>query len=130
MRFEDGDEVVLRGSRYRVIIIPPVVQEDAKKFQKKYTPSEWNSHMYEWRFNMKTGKTTEKQLSETLMEFPNINLAYRYTPVNCSRVMVMIMMNVTAILIVAITMMKIILVMVMLMVVVFAEDGSTDMLSA
>ncbi|MGK7888527.1 MAG: carotenoid oxygenase family protein [Leptolyngbyaceae cyanobacterium] len=62
--YEDGNEVVLIGCRmahYDLVGTPPENPEDGIP------------RIYEWRFNLATGTTQERQLSDVAAEFSRIN---------------------------------------------------------
>ncbi len=68
--YEAGDEVVLLGCRVRDLI--PETQDTSGQVARLDT-IELVPHLYEWRFNLKTGATTERQLDDVATEFPRIN---------------------------------------------------------
>lgn len=90
--FEDGDEVVVWGSRALASVIPGPDPSDSKKFEwfpSNFRPGEPIDAIsedqllfhrpYEWRLNMQTGDVKERNLTGTNnfpMEFPMINGAF------------------------------------------------------
>ena len=72
--WEEGDEVVMWACRI-TNPIPRVPHEQEPEVPRLYflrlTPTMW-----EWRFNLKTGQATERQMDDRLTEFPRINDLY------------------------------------------------------
>jgi carotenoid cleavage dioxygenase-like enzyme len=68
--YEAGDEVVLLGCRVKDLI--PEAQDTTGEVA-RLDSIELVPHLYEWRFNLKTGATTERQLDDVATEFPRIN---------------------------------------------------------
>ncbi|MCK0150866.1 carotenoid oxygenase family protein [Marivita sp. S6314] len=71
--FEDGDEVVMDGCIQRKPGKPEVGEqgEDAHdRIRKHLDKHRTGTHMYRWRFNLKTGQTTEENLDDEVSEFP------------------------------------------------------------
>ena len=82
--FEDGDEIVLDGF-HQGIPMPKIRPEDGPwgAMGKLLDTHELHTRLCRWRFNLKTGKTTESFLDDQFLEFPTINQkvagkAYRY----------------------------------------------------
>ncbi len=83
--FEDGDDVVLDG--FYQTHPSPASRLDDTEFEQMFRfldLDRMQSHPYRWRFNMRTGQTTEEQLDDRVLEFGTINgayggQAYRYT---------------------------------------------------
>jgi len=70
--WEEGDEVVLHGYHQQDPMPPNGFDNTGKTLgPERYVPT-----VYEWRFNLRTGKTTERRLSERLLEFGMINARY------------------------------------------------------
>lgn len=75
--YEEGDEIVLEGYPQT----DPMPRPDPK--DGPYAPllkmldlHALGCHAHRWRFNLKTGKTREERLSNTVSEFPMINGRY------------------------------------------------------
>ncbi len=68
--YEAGDEVVLLGCRVKNLIPE---NQDTTGTVARLDTIELVPHLYEWRFNLKTGATTERQLDDVATEFPRIN---------------------------------------------------------
>ena len=82
--FEEGDEVVLDGYRQDPSRGAKVKLPDALKPFSMLDVHSVGAHAYRWRFNLKTGATTEGPLAEGISEFGVINQQcagkpYRYT---------------------------------------------------
>lgn len=82
--FEDGDEVVLDGYRQDPSRGAHIKLPDALKPFSMLDLQSVGAHAYRWRFNLKTGATTEGPLSDGISEFGMINQQfagkpYRYT---------------------------------------------------
>ena len=83
--FEDGDDVVLDG--FYQDHPSPASRPDDTEFEQMFRfldLDRMQSHPYRWRFNMRTGRTTEEQLDDRVLEFGTINGGYgghpyRYT---------------------------------------------------
>ncbi len=83
--FEDGDDVVLDG--FYQAHPSPAGRPDDTEFEQMFRfldLDRMQSHPYRWRFNMRTGQTTEEQLDDRVLEFGTINggyggQPYRYT---------------------------------------------------
>lgn len=80
--YEDGDEVVMDGC---IMLDPhkPAVGEQEGGRQAAYDRirAHLDKHnnptlMYRWRFNLKTGKTTEEQIDDEITEFPMVSNDY------------------------------------------------------
>lgn len=75
--WEEGDEVVMVGTPFR---LPRDLDGniDADRFVKMWSIMHRDFIYYEWRFNLKTGKTTEKLVDDVFCtEFPMINAQYQ-----------------------------------------------------
>ncbi|CAM6098477.1 unnamed protein product [Calypogeia fissa] len=68
--WEEGDEVVLLACRVPGMDLTAVSEYDKAKCEA------YVNVLYEYRFNMKTGKAVEKQISEHRADFPRINEHY------------------------------------------------------
>ncbi|MBK8218903.1 MAG: carotenoid oxygenase family protein [Myxococcales bacterium] len=82
--YEEGREIVLVGCRVRD---PIPEKRDATGKVARLDSIELVPHLYEWRFDLDTGKTKERQLDDLATEFPRINDAiqgkkarYSYNP--------------------------------------------------
>jgi len=83
--YEDGDEIVLDG--FFQSNPNPKARPDATLFEQMFRfvdLAQLQAHPHRWRFNMRTGATTEEHLDERIFEFGMINngragLPYRYT---------------------------------------------------
>lgn len=72
--YEDGDEIVLDG--FFQGAPQPAKRPDAGKLQTIYRfldLYELQTRPHRWRFNLKTGTTTEEDLSDRIMEFGMVN---------------------------------------------------------
>ena len=78
--FEDGDEVVLDGYRQDPSRGAHIKLPDALKPFSMLDLQSVGAHAYRWRFNLKTGATTEGQLSDGISEFGMINQQYAGRP--------------------------------------------------
>ena len=75
--WEEGDEVVMLGTPYR-IHTGADGKPDAARLEKTINLRQRDFFLYEWRFNLKTGETTERVIDDVLnTEFPVINSAYQ-----------------------------------------------------
>jgi carotenoid cleavage dioxygenase len=76
--YEEGDEIVLDG--YFQENPTPRPQKDApagfEHMMAYLDEHSFRSKLHRWRFNLKTGQTTEKRLDERIMEFGMINQRY------------------------------------------------------
>lgn len=80
--YEDGDEIVMDGCIMRDPQKPRVGETGGdrqavyakirKHLAKHYNPT----HMYRWRFNLKTGQTREQAIDDEITEFPACNNDY------------------------------------------------------
>jgi len=78
--WEEGDEVVMVGTPYRTHEKDDG-SIDAHRLEKTIHLRQRDFMLYEWRFNMKTGKTHERVIDDVLnSEFPVINSAYQGRP--------------------------------------------------
>lgn len=82
--YESGDEIVLVGCRVKD---PIPERQDTSGDVARLDSIELVPHLYEWRFNLVTGSTKERQLDDLVTEFPRINDAiqgkkarYSYNP--------------------------------------------------
>ena len=83
--FEDGDDVVLDG--YYQAQPSPQARPDDTPFDHMFrflALDRMESHPYRWRFNMRTGQTSEEQLDERILEFGTVSggfggRPYRYS---------------------------------------------------
>jgi carotenoid cleavage dioxygenase-like enzyme len=71
--WDDGDEVVLWGAR-----IPGPTRVDRFGTSHEDRPMvdnehRFDSHPHEWRLNLRTGVVKERQLDDSLVEFPRVN---------------------------------------------------------
>ncbi len=80
--FEDGDEIVLDG--YFQEVPTPGPKADAppgyEHMMGYLDEHSFQSKLHRWRFNLKTGKTTEGHLDERVLEFGMINARYAGLP--------------------------------------------------
>ncbi|MFO0742066.1 MAG: carotenoid oxygenase family protein [Labilithrix sp.] len=71
--WEEGDEVVMVGCH----IADPLMGDPTNPERSFTVPSiglqRLEPYLHEWRFNLKTGKTTERQLSDVMIEFPRMD---------------------------------------------------------
>jgi carotenoid cleavage dioxygenase len=71
--WEIGDEVVMVGCH----IADPLVGDPTNPTRSFAVPSiglqRLEPYLHEWRFNLKTGKTTERKLSDAMVEFPRMD---------------------------------------------------------
>lgn len=75
--WEDGDEVVMVGTPYRMYETPEG-KPDAQRLEETIHLRQRDFLLYEWRFNLTTGKTAERVIDDVLnTEFPVINSAYQ-----------------------------------------------------
>ena len=63
--YEEGDEVVLMACRMNAFNLVALGDNDNSNDQVPY--------LHQWRFNLKTGKVQERNLSPFMVEFPRIN---------------------------------------------------------
>jgi carotenoid cleavage dioxygenase-like enzyme len=73
--WDDGDEVVMVGCRYRT---PTDLagRPDGARLAKMIAQLQTEACVYEWRFNVKTGQTRERLVDDTInSEFPTSNSA-------------------------------------------------------
>lgn len=82
--YEEGSEVVLIGCRVKD---PIPEKQDTSGDVARLDSIELVPHLYEWRFDLETGKTKERKLDDMVTEFPRINDAiqgkkarYSYNP--------------------------------------------------
>ena len=83
--YEDGDEVVLDG--FYQANPSPASRPGDTEFEQMFRfldLARLESHPFRWRFNLRTGQTTQEQLSDRILEFGTINggyggQPYRYT---------------------------------------------------
>jgi len=75
--WEEGDEVVMLGTPYRMHEGPDG-RPDARRLEQTIHLRQRDFLLYEWRFNLKTGRTTERAIDDVLnTEFPVINSLYQ-----------------------------------------------------
>jgi len=75
--WDDGDEVVMVGTPYRIHQAADGGL-DALRLQQTIRLRQRDFQLYEWRFDLKTGRTREQVLDDVLnTEFPVINGAYQ-----------------------------------------------------
>ncbi len=73
----DGDEVVMVGTPYR-LYEDEQGRPDARRLERTIHHRQRDFWLYQWRFNLATGRTTEGPIDDTLnSEFPVINMAYQ-----------------------------------------------------
>lgn len=78
--WEEGDEIVLHGY-HQLTPMPPKGYDNSGN---TLGPDRYSPTLYEWRFNLKTGRTHERRLDDRLLEFGMINVRhwgrpYRYS---------------------------------------------------
>ncbi|MEY4654520.1 MAG: hypothetical protein RI884_3101 [Pseudomonadota bacterium] len=78
--WEEGDEVVLHGYHQKT----PMPKAGYDNTGNTLGPERYGPTLYEWRFNLRTGRTSERCLDERPLEFGMINASYwgrphRYT---------------------------------------------------
>ena len=72
-----GDEVVMVGTPYR-LYEDDQGRPDARRLERTIHFRQRDFWLYEWRFNLKTGRTSERVIDDTLNgEFPVINSAWQ-----------------------------------------------------
>jgi len=80
--YEEGDEIVLDG--YFQDNPMPRNYEGApagyERMMSYLDQKKMGCHLHRWRFNLKTGKTTEKRLDERILEFGMFNQRYATQP--------------------------------------------------
>ncbi len=75
--WEEGDVIVMVGTPYRVHETPEG-ELDARRLERTINQRQRDFMLYEWRFDLKTGKTHERIIDDVLnTEFPVINGAYQ-----------------------------------------------------
>ncbi|NMM80928.1 apocarotenoid-15,15'-oxygenase [Acidovorax sp. SRB_14] len=75
--WEEGREVVMVGTPYRVHARESG-EPDAERLEKTIHQRQRDFQLYEWRFDLQTGKTCERVIDDVLnTEFPVINSAYQ-----------------------------------------------------
>lgn len=71
--WEEGDEVIMVGCR----IADPLMGDPTNPERAFTVPSiglqRLEPYLHEWRFDLKTGKTAERQLSDVMVEFPRMD---------------------------------------------------------
>lgn len=78
--WEDGDEVVMVGTPYRVHE-DEHGRLDGRRLERTIRLRQRDFLLYEWRFNLSTGQTRERTIDDVLnTEFPVINSAYQGRP--------------------------------------------------
>ncbi|MBF7728868.1 carotenoid oxygenase family protein [Pseudomonas sp. N040] len=70
--WEEGDEVVMLAHK---VTSPVANSEDstASEFERMLQNLQMNAELWEWRFNLQTGQTSERCLDQVNAEFPSIN---------------------------------------------------------
>ncbi|HQX59555.1 MAG TPA: carotenoid oxygenase family protein [Burkholderiaceae bacterium] len=75
--WEEGDEIVMVGTPYRVHETPDG-ELDARRLERTINQRQRDFMLYEWRLDLKTGKTHERVIDDVLnTEFPVINASYQ-----------------------------------------------------
>ncbi|HSW17552.1 MAG TPA: carotenoid oxygenase family protein [Ramlibacter sp.] len=75
--WEDGDEVVMVGTPYR-LHEDDQGRADVRRLERTINQRQRDFLLYEWRFDLKTGQTRERVIDDVLnSEFPVINGAYQ-----------------------------------------------------
>jgi carotenoid cleavage dioxygenase-like enzyme len=75
--WEEGDEIVMLGTPYRMHEGADG-KPDARRLEQTIHQRQRDFLLYEWRFNLKTGQTTERAIDDVLnTEFPVINSLYQ-----------------------------------------------------
>ena len=75
--WEEGDEVVMVGTPYRTYT-DASGQIDARRLEQTIHLRQRDFLLYEWRFDLRTGQTTERVIDDVLnTEFPVINSLYQ-----------------------------------------------------
>lgn len=75
--WEEGDVIVMVGTPYRVHETPEG-ELDARRLERTINQRQRDFMLYEWRFDLKTGKTEERVIDDVLnTEFPVINGTYQ-----------------------------------------------------
>ncbi len=75
--WEEGDVIVMVGTPYRIYETPEG-KLDARRLERTINQRQRDFMLYEWRFDLKTGKTHERVIDDVLnTEFPVINGAYQ-----------------------------------------------------
>ena len=75
--WEEGDEIVMVGTPYRIHETADG-EPDARRLERTINQRQRDFMLYEWRFDLKTGKTHERVIDDVLnTEFPVINGAYQ-----------------------------------------------------
>jgi carotenoid cleavage dioxygenase-like enzyme len=78
--WEEGDEVVMVGTPYRTYE-DAHGRIDARRLEHTIHNRQRDFWLYEWRFDLKTGRTHERVIDDVLnTEFPVINSAYQGLP--------------------------------------------------
>ena len=75
--WEEGDVIVMVGTPYRIHETPEG-ELDARRLERTINQRQRDFMLYEWRFDLSTGKTHERVIDDVLnTEFPVINGAYQ-----------------------------------------------------
>ena len=75
--WDEGDEVVMIGTPYR-LHEGPDGKPDGRRLERTIHHRQRDFLLYEWRFDLKTGRTHERVIDDVLnTEFPVINSAYQ-----------------------------------------------------
>lgn len=78
--WDEGDEVVMIGTPYRMHETDDG-RIDARRLERTIHLRQRDFLLYEWRFDLKTGRTRERVIDDVLnSEFPIINSAYQGRP--------------------------------------------------
>lgn len=70
--WEEGDEIVMHGYHQET----PMPKGGYDREGRTLGPARYGPTLYEWRLNLITGKTRERQLDDRLLEFGMINASY------------------------------------------------------
>lgn len=77
--YEEGDEVIMDACISLNPRKPAVGQQNENPFERireHLDKHNTQTHMYRWRFNMKTGQTKEEPIDDEVTEFPVVNNEY------------------------------------------------------
>jgi carotenoid cleavage dioxygenase-like enzyme len=75
--WEEEDEIVMVGTPYR-IYTDDHGKPDARRLERTINQRQRDFLLYEWRFNLRTGQTSERVIDDVLnTEFPVINSLYQ-----------------------------------------------------
>ena len=70
--WEEGDEIVMHGYHQKT----PVPEKGYDNTGNTLGPGRYGPTIYEWRLNLRTGKTQERRLDERYLEFGMVNAEY------------------------------------------------------